>query len=128
MTPLPPGTRVLIVEDEPIIAMTAEDIVEDLGCVVAGSAATAAAAAALAAAGGFDVAMLDINLNGETSLAVAAALRDAGTPFVFTTGYGSTGPGTAFAGIEVVKKPYCAGDLAAALARLTDKAARSPSN
>lgn len=128
MTAVRAGTRVLIVEDEPIIAMTAEDIVEDLGCVVAGSAATAAEAAVLAAAGGFDVAMLDINLNGETSLAVAAALRDAGTPFVFTTGYGSTGPGAAFPGVEVVKKPYCAVDLAAALARLAEQAAKSRLN
>ena len=114
----PPGTRVLIVEDEPIIAMTAEDLVEDMGCVVAGSAATLAEAAALAAAGNFDMAMLDINLNGETSLSVAAMLHAAGARFVFTTGYGSAGPGEAFAGVEVVKKPYRAADLAAALGRL----------
>jgi CheY-like chemotaxis protein len=82
----PAGTRVLIVEDEPIIAMTAEDLVEDMGCVVAGSAATLAEAEALAAAGGFDIAMLDINLNGETSLSVAAKLRDAATPVVFRRG------------------------------------------
>lgn len=113
------GTRVLIVEDEPIIAMTAEDLIEDMGCVVAGCAATLEQAAALAAAGDFDVAMLDINLNGETSLPVAEMLHAAGTPFVFTTGYGSTGPGLAFTEVEVVRKPYCAADLAAALARLT---------
>ncbi|WP_156679866.1 response regulator [Sphingomonas profundi] len=112
------GTRVLIVEDEPIIAMTAEDIIEEMGCIVAGSAATLEQATALAAAGGFDVAMLDINLNGETSLPVAAALHAAGTPFVFTTGYGSAGPGSDFSGVEVVKKPYRAIDLACALGRL----------
>ena len=114
----PAGTRVLIVEDEPIIAMTAEDMVEDMGCVVAGSAASVAEATALAAEGGFDVAMLDINLNGETSLPVAAMLHAAGARFVFTTGYGSAGPGDEFAGVEVVKKPYSAADLAAALARV----------
>lgn len=113
------GTRILIVEDEPIIAMTAEDLVEEMGCIVAGSAATLAEASRMAAAGGFDMAMLDINLNGETSLPVAAALHAAGLPFVFTTGYGSGGPGDAFAGVEVVKKPYRAADLAAALGRLT---------
>jgi hypothetical protein len=45
-------------------------------------------------------------------------LRDAATPFVFTTGYGSAGPGDDFAGVEVLKKPYRGDDLAAALARL----------
>lgn len=114
----PAGTRVLIVEDEPIIAMTAEDIVEDMGCTVAGSAASLAEALALAARGAFDIAMLDINLNGEMSLPVAALLRDAGVPFVFTTGYGSAASIGDFPGTEILKKPYGARDLAAALARL----------
>lgn len=115
---LPPGTRVLIVEDETIIAMTAEDMIEDLGCTVAATAGTLAQALDQVEAGGFDVAMLDINLNGELSLPVAERLRAAGTPFLFTTGYGSTGPGTAFTDAEVVRKPYRAADLAAALSRV----------
>lgn len=122
------GTRVLIVEDEPIIAMTAEDLVEDMGCIVAGSAASLAEATALAAAGQFDIAMLDINLNGETSLPVAAMLQQARVPFVFTTGYGSAAPVAAFAGVEIVKKPYGAAVLSAALGRLSavlDQAGRS---
>ncbi|TVV76877.1 response regulator [Sphingomonas solaris] len=98
--------------------MTAEDLVEDMGCVVAGSAASLAEAEVLAARGQFDIAMLDINLNGETSLPVAAALQQAGIPFVFTTGYGSGAPVEAFTGVEIVKKPYGAAVLAAALGRL----------
>src|SRR5687767_10593871 len=56
------GVRVLIVEDEAIIAMTAEDMLEELGCVTAAIAATLAEAEAAVSRGGFDVALLDINL------------------------------------------------------------------
>ncbi len=118
MTAPPTGTRVLIVEDEPIIAMTAEDLVEDMGCTVAGSAASLAEALDLARCASFDIAMLDINLNGETSLPVATLLHDAGVPFIFTTGYGSAAPIGGFPGTEILKKPYGALDLTTALARL----------
>lgn len=118
MTGPPPGTRVLIVEDETIIAMTVEDMIEDMGCVVAASAANLSDALALVGSRVFDVAILDINLNGEFSLPVAAVLRAAGRPFLFTTGYDSAGPGTEFASIPVIKKPYRANDLAVAIANL----------
>lgn len=116
----PPGTRVLIVEDEMLIAMTAEDMIEEIGCVVAGVATTLAEAMASADAGGFDVAMLDINLNGQQSLPVAEQLRAAGTAFLFTTGYGSLGLGEAFGDAVVVKKPYRGNELAAAIARVLE--------
>ncbi len=112
---LQPGTRVLIVEDEAIIAMTAEDMIEDMGCVVAGVATDLSEAIAQAQAGGFDVVMLDINLNGVTSLPVAALLMERAVPFVFTTGYGTTGPGTDFAHVPVISKPYRADQLRSAI-------------
>lgn len=112
------GVRVLIVEDETIIAMTAEDMIEDMGGIVAGTAASLAEALAVAPRDDFDVAMLDINLNGEMSLPIADMLVAARRPFVFTTGYGSAGPGDRFAGIPVLKKPYDADALARAISEL----------
>lgn len=107
--------RVLIIEDEAIIAMTTEDMVEDLGHHVVGTAATLRAALAAVDAGGFDVALLDINLNGEPSMPVAGRLEAAGVPFVFTTGYGSAGPNGAFADAPLLAKPYRSADLANAI-------------
>ena len=108
--------RVLLVEDEPIIAMTAEDMLEALGCEVVASAATLDDALAASARGGFDLALLDINLNGDTSYPVADALKRSGTPFVFTTGYGSSA-GSDHQDVPLVAKPYRLADLEAAVAR-----------
>ena len=108
--------RILLVEDEPIIAMTAEDMLDALGCRVVASAATLEEALAASARGDFDVAMLDINLNGVTSLPVADALKDAGKPFIFTTGYGAGGCG-GHGDVPLVAKPYRLADLEIALAR-----------
>jgi CheY-like chemotaxis protein len=110
------GLRVLLVEDEPIIAMTAEDMLEALGCTVAASAATLDEALAASRGGGFDVAMLDINLNGVVSLPVADLLKAAGTPFIFTTGYGAGGCGP-HEDVPLVTKPYRLIDLEGALGR-----------
>jgi CheY-like chemotaxis protein len=110
------GIRVLIVEDEAIIAMTAEDMLEQLGCVTAASVATFSEAMKAAEQGGFDVALLDINLNGTLSLPVADRLRDTGIPFVFTTGYGSAGTGPGHRAVPVVAKPYRTEAIAAAIA------------
>jgi CheY-like chemotaxis protein len=112
----PPGTRVLIIEDEAIVAMTAEDMIEDMGCVVTGVATTLSEALARAEAGGFDIALLDINLNGDASTPVATLLATRATPFVFTTGYGMA-PGREFAGTPLVAKPYRADQLGLAIAR-----------
>lgn len=114
---IPAGTRVLLVEDEAIIAMTAEDMLDQLGCVTVASSSTLADAMVTAARGGFDVALLDINLNGLDSLPVAALLKEAGVPFVFTTGYGTTGRDPRFNDVPLVTKPYQLGDLADAIAR-----------
>ncbi|HMJ93650.1 MAG TPA: response regulator [Allosphingosinicella sp.] len=109
------GTRVLVVEDEAIIAMTAEDMLEQIGCTVARVAATFAEAMAAADEGGFDVALLDINLNGTPSHPVAERFLALGTPFVFATGYGSAGRGEEFGDVPLVAKPYRIEALAAAI-------------
>lgn len=114
------GTRVLLVEDEAIIAMTAEDMLEELGCSSVATAATLQQALDAVEQGGFDLALLDINLNGLESLPVAERLRAAGCPFVFTTGYGSAGSGAEFGEVPLVTKPYQIGDLASAIRRALD--------
>jgi CheY-like chemotaxis protein len=109
------GIRVLLVEDEAIIAMTAEDMLEELGCATAAVASSLPDAMAAAARRDFDIALLDINLNGVESLPVAAMLKAAGLPFVFTTGYGATGRDAEYDDVPLVTKPYQMGDLAKAI-------------
>jgi CheY-like chemotaxis protein len=111
------GVRVLLVEDEAIIAMTAEDMLEELGCTVAATASNLQEAFASVEELAFDVALLDINLNGQQSLPVAAVLTENGTPFVFTTGYGAAGCGADYADVPLVTKPYQIADLETAIRR-----------
>lgn len=79
--------QILIVEDEPLIAMMLEDFLDALGKGVAGTVDTVAAALDRIAAGGVDAAIVDINLRGgEMSWAIADALDAADIPFLFATG------------------------------------------
>ncbi len=79
--------RILIVEDEPLIALMLEDYLEVLGRTVAGSADCVAEALRLIEAGDIDAAILDINLrNGEKSWPIADALAGSGKPFLFASG------------------------------------------
>lgn len=109
------GLRVMIVEDEALIAMMAEDMIDSLGSVVAGLASTVGDALAALTAVRFDVALLDVNLNGHTSMGVAAALKALGTPFAFTTGYGADGIDVEHRDMPVLTKPYSISDLEDAL-------------
>ena len=81
------GTRVLVVEDESLLAETLCDLIQDGGCEPIGPAATVAAALRLIEAGGIDVALLDVQLKRETSFPIAHALRQRGIPFLFLTSY-----------------------------------------
>lgn len=111
------GRRVLVVEDEALIAMLLETMLEDLECVVLGPAQTVAAALDLLGSGSqIDVALLDFNLGGQPSYPVADALRARGVPVIFCTGYGDLALRQADQGSAVLCKPYRAADLSAALA------------
>ena len=83
------GLRVLIVEDELVIAMELENLLRGLGCIVLDPAPTVSAALRTLAGERPDVAVLDVNLQGERVTPVAEALRAQGVPFVLVTGYGS---------------------------------------
>jgi CheY-like chemotaxis protein len=108
--------RLLLVEDEALIAMMAEDLLETLGHEVAVTAATLGDALAACATHAFDAALLDVNLNGESSMPIAAALKDLGCPFAFTTGYGAGGIDACHSDMPVLTKPYALGDLETVLA------------
>ena len=110
------GLRVLVVEDEPIVAMCLEDLLVDLGIVVVGPAATLAEGLSEAQGSGLDAAILDINLGETTSYPIAALLAARSVPVVFATGYGRIDPPEAIRA-EVIGKPYSTGDIIGALAR-----------
>jgi len=95
----------------------AEDMLADLGCESVTSAATVDQALALIDAQVFDAAMLDMNLNGSRSHAVAAALTASGVPFVFSTGY-SSNTRRGYRDRPVLKKPYRYEQLAEIFTRL----------
>lgn len=113
---LPPGTRILIVEDDAIIAMTAEDMLEEVGCTTAAVAVTVTEALARAEDTEFDLALLDLNLKDEVSLPVAALLRAKGKPFIFATGYDGVPADSGFADAPFISKPYRMEQLAAMIA------------
>ena len=83
------GLRVLVVEDEYMIAEHISILLEDLGCDVAGPVATIDDALSILKSGKLDGALLDANLNGVGTGPIAAALNEASVPFIVATGYGS---------------------------------------
>jgi CheY-like chemotaxis protein len=115
------GLRILVVEDEVLILMMIEEMLADLGCESVTSASTVGTAVALIDARAFDVAMLDMNLNGKSSLEVAQALAAGGVPFVFSTGNSANEMWDGFVDRPVLRKPFrldeLAGSLMLALAR-----------
>jgi CheY-like chemotaxis protein len=112
------GKRVLLVEDEPIIAMSVEDILAELGCVVVGPALSAAAGEELARNEQFDAALLDINMGDGASFPIAEILRQRNIPFGFATGYGRTGVPADLRRVPVLAKPYTKESLAETLRTL----------
>ncbi|BCM81889.1 sensory transduction regulatory protein [Methylobacterium indicum] len=112
-----PGRRVLLVEDESLVAMLAEDMLLDLGCEVV-VAMRLDQALAQARTQPFDLAVLDVNLGDARSYPVADLLRQSGVPFLFATGYGRQGVDPAYQAAPVMQKPYRMAELAALLAGL----------
>jgi CheY-like chemotaxis protein len=111
-------SRVLLVEDEAMIAMLIEDMLADLGCDVVATAGQVDEAVSLARSGSFDLAFLDLNLRGVPSYPVAQALRERGIPFAFVTGYGTVGTDPAHADAPVLQKPFRESQLEAVVQRL----------
>src|ERR1700749_1148757 len=107
--------RVLVVEDELMIRMLLQDMLDDLGHTLAGEAGRIDEALTLAEQAEFDVAILDVNLNGEPISPVVEVLVERGLPFVFATGYGQRGVPEAYRRTPTLQKPFQADALAQAL-------------
>jgi len=116
------GLRVLLIEDEPLVAMDLEELLATAGCRVVATRGTVVDALAFIAEGAFDAALLDAGLNGEPVDAVAAALARKGIPFVFATGYGTDALPAGFREAPVLAKPF---DPAQVLAVLRSLAGRN---
>lgn len=112
------GKRVLVVEDEVLVALDIESILTDAGMVVSGRAGTLDAARRAVALGQFDVVLLDANLAGQPVLDLAAALQRQGVPFAFATGYGREGINAEFRDVPVLSKPFTAEQLIGLMRRL----------
>jgi CheY-like chemotaxis protein len=109
MTEALQGVKVLVVEDEYLVATLMEDILESAGCVVAGPIPRLAQALDAASSEACDVAVLDVNLAGERVYPVADILAQRNVPFVFVTGYGVL-PGE-YANRPRLCKPFKMADL-----------------
>jgi CheY-like chemotaxis protein len=105
------GVRVLVIEDETPIVLMIEDMLEDMDCVLAGSAGAVDDALRCVEAGGFDFALLDVNLRGASAEAVANALVKSGVPFAFASGYGRAGIPAHLQDRPVIRKPFTSADL-----------------
>jgi CheY-like chemotaxis protein len=107
--------RILVVEDELMIRMLLEDMLTDLGHTLAGEAGRIDEALALAKQGDFDVAILDVNLNGQPISPVVEVLVARGLPFVFATGYGQRGVPEPYRQTPTLQKPFQSEALARAI-------------
>jgi CheY-like chemotaxis protein len=112
------GRRVLLVEDEPIVAWLLKDMLVDLGCSVVGPAADVNQALAMIEAESIDVAVLDVNLRGQMSYPIADVLVARGVPFVFSTGYDKDRLLDGYRTIPTLQKPFHRSDLGDTLAKL----------
>ncbi len=109
------GVRIFLVEDEGLVAMSVEDMLADLGCEVTASADNLDVAMEKALAGGFECALLDVNLRGKEVFRVAEILSEQGIPFAFLSGYGRAGLPEKFRARPVASKPFQIAELASAL-------------
>lgn len=110
------GKRILIVEDEALIAMSLEAMLESLGCVVIGTASSLEKGLESVRNLELDAAILDVNLRGTRSDPLARKLEDRGVPFVLATGYGAELSRDSH--LPILEKPYQREQLAAALRKL----------
>ena len=116
----PPNARILLVEDEFLVAMVAEEALIEFGCTVIGPVDRIEVAIELAESEPLDAALLDVNIAGNPVYPVAEVLARRGVPFAFVSGYGASDPGCpeAYRAAPVMPKPYGTADIERILALL----------
>jgi CheY-like chemotaxis protein len=118
----PPGCSVFLVEDEVMIRMMVADMLEELGYRVAAEAGEINEAIKLAQSTSFDLAILDVNVNGKVISPVAELIQARNLPFIFATGYGSSGLPEEYRNRPALQKPF----QLETLARMIDTALNAP--
>jgi CheY-like chemotaxis protein len=109
------GLRVLVVEDEMMVALLVESMLAELGHIVVGPVGGVEKALQMAEREEVDLAILDVNIRGGASYPVATALDARGVPFIFATGYGQAGLAGPYKDRPTLQKPYRLDDLRAAV-------------
>ncbi len=113
-----PRRRALVVEDEVLVGMLIEEMLRELGYELAALSTHLDEALSLARTAEFDVALLDINLNGQHSFPVADVIRARGLPFLFATGYGGRILGAPYRDVPILQKPFSLDELRRTLERI----------
>lgn len=113
------GRRVLVIEDESLVAMLLETILDDMGCTVVGPESNVDdGLIAATSEASLDAALLDVNVAGREVFPIAEALRARGVPFVFSTGYGEAGLPEHWRGNPTIQKPFTEGAIRDALMKV----------
>ncbi len=115
---LPASARILVVEDEPMLAYAVEESLLEAGFEIAGVAGRLAQAIAIIESGGCDAAIVDANLAGVSASPVADALSARAIPFIVVSGYSPEQQPGAFPGALFMQKPYRPDDLIQAVRNL----------
>jgi DNA-binding response OmpR family regulator len=116
--PRPIGQRVLVVEDEAIVAMLLEDMLIEMGFEVVGMVGEFDQAVRAIDDAACDFVILDVNLDGKETYPLADMLATRGVPFVFATGYGALGLKSGWRDFPVLEKPFQLRDLEGAVTRV----------
>jgi DNA-binding response OmpR family regulator len=122
---LPTGLRVLVVEDEMLIAMLFEEFLRDLGCKIIGPVGRVAKAIPLAKLEPLDAAILDVNVAREEVFPVACELASRAIPFLFVSGYGADSLPKEWRNRPLLQKPFNSGQLERSMSMALATAQRS---
>jgi CheY-like chemotaxis protein len=122
---MPAVPRLLVLEDEPLIALMVRNWLTELGCETVGPAHTVPTALALIKDGPLDGAILDVSIGDQDCSPVADVLRHKGIPFALATGRSPDGLAATYADAPSLSKPYDFAAVRGIVARLLDNHARS---
>jgi CheY-like chemotaxis protein len=119
-----PVPRILVVDDEPLVSMLVENWLVELGCEVVGPARSVEQGLDIVGSAELDGAILDVNLGGNNSYALAEALKRRGVPFAFATGDSAIGAECGFSDPILLSKPFDFEGVKTVLGKLLARAAR----